>query len=221
MIVRSRSAPPVVVRRGRAAYQQAAGLDPRRHLGQRVLRRLLVDQPCRRTARAAGPRPGWRRARPGAMPTANAPTLGRNRSSVRIATAEPLVDLAEHVVARDADPVEVERAERVRGDHVEPLAGEPGCVAGDRERGDPARPACRASCGRRRSRRRHRGRWRSRSSCRAASSRHRPAAPRGTSAPASEPASGSERANAGTTSPLATPGIQRSRVASLPDWRIG
>ena len=37
---------------------------------------------------------------------------------------EPLVDLAEEVVAPDADAVEVQGAERVRRHHVETLAGE-------------------------------------------------------------------------------------------------
>ena len=67
-------------------------------------------------------------------------------------------------------------------------------------------------CGRRRCRRRPRARWRSRSSRRAAASPSACRASRlaGPAPPASEPASGSDRANAGTTSPLTTPGIQRS-----------
>ena len=41
-----------------------------------------------------------------------------------MATAKPCVDLAEHVVRGDPDAVEHEPADRVRGEHVEVLAGQ-------------------------------------------------------------------------------------------------
>ncbi|CAM3998176.1 hypothetical protein NOGI109294_21600 [Nocardiopsis gilva] len=61
--------------------------------------------------------------------------------------AEALPGGAEKVVARDGDPVEREVSQRVRGDHVERFAGEPGTVGGNEERGDAPCPGVRAGAG--------------------------------------------------------------------------
>ena len=74
-----------------------------------------------------------------AMPTANAPTLGRNRSSVRIATRKPRSLLAEQLGRLHRHPVEDQAADRVRADHVEVLAAQAGPVGGHHERAHPAR----------------------------------------------------------------------------------
>ena len=52
---------------------------------------------------------------------------------------EALVRLAQEVVGGDRDAVEDQRADGVRREHVERLAGEPGAVGGDGEGGDAAR----------------------------------------------------------------------------------
>ena len=69
------------------------------------------------------------------MPTANAPTLGPEQVEGAHRHREAAADLAEHVVGGDPDPVEDQAADRVRGEHVERLAGEPVGVAGHGERG--------------------------------------------------------------------------------------
>ena len=82
------------------------------------------------------------------MPTAKAPTLGRNRSSVRIATREAAVDLAEHVVAS--------RPGRRRSGACRSRAGRacrgarrvrPAASPGNRERRDAAGAGARGGAG--------------------------------------------------------------------------
>ena len=97
-------------------------------LGQRLAERLALERVVGRERRA--PRC--------AMPIANAPTLGRNRSSVRIATRKPLAGLAEHVVGGHEDVVEPQRPDRVRGQQLLALAGQALAVARHRERRQPA-----------------------------------------------------------------------------------
>ena len=137
--------------------------------------------------------------------------------------AEALVDLAEHVVARDPDAVEVEPCRSRAGRPCRarsPLR--PGLSPATANAVTPA-PARRAWCGRRRSRRRRRGRWRSRS-CAV----QRPAvtvrlAPRGRARrrPSRRRARTARTPGRRRRSP--TPGSQRSRVgvvAGLED-RVG
>ena len=52
---------------------------------------------------------------------------------------EPAVEVAEHLVGLDADAVEVEAADRVRGEQVEALAGEALALARDGEGRDSLR----------------------------------------------------------------------------------
>ena len=142
MVISSAAAPASYDAAARAD-QQPPGLDPGRHLGQRVLGRLLVDQPAAEQLSLA--RPGDARVERG---------LGhadRERADARPEQVEgahrhrePLVDLAEEVVAADLNAVEDERAEGMRGEHVEPLPGQARAVAGDRERGDARGPGRRA-----------------------------------------------------------------------------
>ncbi len=134
-----------VVRRGCSAHQKAAGLDPRRHLGQRVLGRLQVDQLP--TEELAFPGPGQAGVECGLT---HAHGEGADAGAEQVQRphrdAEAPVDLAEQIVRRDADAVEVERAERMRGEHVETLTREARSVARNRERRDAAgASACRGA----------------------------------------------------------------------------
>ena len=144
--VRRSSLSRPVVRSSGSAYEQPAGLDPGRHLGQRVLRGLLVDQPA--TEQLPLGRPGQARVERG---------LGhadRERADARPEQvegphrdAEPLVDLAEDVVPGDPDPVEVDGAEGVRRHHVQALAAQARAVAAHRERRHAPRPGARCGAG--------------------------------------------------------------------------
>ena len=73
------------------------------------------------------------------MPIANAPTLGRNRSSVRIATRKPEPGSPRICARAGVDAVESQRADRVRREQLEALPGQPLGVACDRERRQPSR----------------------------------------------------------------------------------
>ena len=128
--------PRVVRRRGRA-HQQPGRLGAGRHLGEGVLDRLLPEQQV--AVDLAGQRPVQRgverrlghadRERADARPE-QVERAHRHREAV--------VDLSEHVVGGDPDAVEDERADRVRGQQVEPLAAQTLGVAGHHERRDAA-----------------------------------------------------------------------------------
>src|ERR1044072_9119647 len=59
---------------------------------------------------------------------------------LRHSDREGTADLAEHLLGPDADAVEVEPADRVRGEQVQVLTGEALALARDREGRDPLRP---------------------------------------------------------------------------------
>src|SRR4029079_9068649 len=58
---------------------------------------------------------------------------------------EAAVDVPEYLPSVDAHAVEVEAADRMRGEQVEMPAGKPLALPRDRERGDPLRAAVRGS----------------------------------------------------------------------------
>ena len=79
-----------------------------------------------------------------AIPIANAPTLGRNRSSVRIATRKPSPGSPSTWSAGTNTSSNRSDADRVRGHQLLVLAAQALAVARDRERGQPA-PALRGA----------------------------------------------------------------------------
>ena len=175
------------------------------------------------------PNIGRRRARASASssarrakPSAAAATDARKMSSVRIASLKPSPARAEQRVAGSAAAVEREPRQRMRRDHVEALGdGESRRVGGHDERRDAASRRAPRRCARTRSRSRRCRRWRSTSSSPSSTqcvpSRRAVVA----SAATSEPASGSDSANAAIASPRATRGSQRARCAAVPASVIG
>ena len=115
-----------VVGGGRVVDEQPRGLDARGDVGEPVRDRLEVLERAAERVRGAAACATAASSAACAIPTANAPTLGRKRSSVRIATREAAVDLAEHVLGGD-------------GDAVEARAGRSGAGRGARSR-SPVRP---------------------------------------------------------------------------------
>ena len=110
-----------------------------------------------------------------AMPTANAPTLGRKRFSVLMATRKPPSTSPSTSSAGDGYVVEGEGADGVRGEHLQRgRRSVPGRSAGTRNAVTPRGAGALASYGRRRCRSRPRGRWRSSASRRSAASRSVP-----------------------------------------------
>ena len=212
---------PAVVRARGRVDQQPGGLELGGHLGQGV------GTDCCSASGAAErlPRsPTWSTAASRAacaMPTANAPTLGRNRSSVRIATGNPRRPRRARRSPRPA-------RRRRRGGRSGAARAAPGARRSGPRRHrrtanavTPCAPAPRW-CGRTPCRRRPRERWRSTASRRCSRhpspSRLRPAAtgPQRRSRP---------RARSARTppppSPATTPGSHRSTVSGEPDCRIG
>src|SRR5262249_54775766 len=119
-------------------YQESSSLGTGRHLGQRVLSGLLVDQPA--TEQLPLLRPGDAGVdRRLCHPDREGTDAGTEQVEGAHRDPEALVALAEHVVSPDPDAVEVQRPDGMGRDHVELLAGQTGTVTGHSERGDPAR----------------------------------------------------------------------------------
>ena len=161
----------IVVGPGSVVDEEAGGLRPGGHVGQGVRHGLEVADGPAEGPPLAGVGTAWSSAA-WAIPTANAPTLGRNRSSVRIATRNPALTSPSTSPGPTGTPSKTSR----------PMAcgatmsiGSPDSPGRRRERRRRSRPGRRrrATCGRRPCRGRPRGRWRSRSSPRTGASRRR------------------------------------------------
>ncbi len=128
-----------VVRRGGRPDEQPCGLGAGRHLGQRVLDRLLPDQDV------AVDLTGQRPVEGGVERGLGHPD--RERAHARAEQVEgahrhrePAADLAQDVGRGDPDPVEVQPPDRVRGQQVERFTGESVGVARHGEGGDAPGP---------------------------------------------------------------------------------
>ena len=122
------------MRQRRLVDEQPGRFGPRAQVGEPVRDGLMLSQQAAEGRPASSAYSIVRSSAARAMPIANAPTLGRNRSSVRIATRKPEARLAEDLLRRGVDAVEMQRADRVRREQLEALARQTVGVAFDRER---------------------------------------------------------------------------------------
>ena len=121
-----------VAQPGGAVDEQGRGIDVEHHLGEHRLDDRIVGERARRRACGSSARVVASSSARRAKPSAAAPTVVRKTSSVAIACAKPRPRSPSRAAAGRRMSVEAQRRERMRRDHLDPLAVVEARRAGDR-----------------------------------------------------------------------------------------